>query len=600
MAPTRGRTGARPATSALSPGAGRRRRPTRADRLRRRALPLAALLVVVGGGTVVAVSSLGSDERQELVDAYVRAWAAGDYAAMHDRLTDRAKNAESAVAFARDHRRALATATAEVLRFGEPTERDDGRWTVDVAVRTRVFGTLRGPVVLPVEEDGDALGIAWTSELVFPGLKKGERLRRTTTLPERASILARDGSPLASGPDRSSPLAAASDIRGSLGPAPDERQEALRKLGVPADAQVGINGLERIFDDRLHGTPGGELRAGSRLIATARPRKAPAVRTTIAPSVQTAAVTALAGRLGGVVAVRPRTGEVLAAAGIGFSGLQPPGSTFKVITAAAALEAGKVSLGKRFPVQTAATLEGVDLQNANGEACGGTFLEAFAESCNSVFAPLGAEVGAARLVKTAEAFGFNQPPAIPGAATSTIPRAGEIGDDLAVGSSAIGQGRLQATALEMATVAATVALEGRRPVLTLDGRRIGERAESTRAVSARTARTLERLMREVVRSGTGTSAAIKGVPVAGKTGTAELKQTQGCEPPPEAPGAGPIAPAPGAGCDGTDTSDTTAWFTAYAPADDPEVAVGVMLVGQGAGGDTAAPAARQVLQAALG
>jgi cell division protein FtsI/penicillin-binding protein 2 len=97
-------------------------------------------------------------------------------------------------------------------------------------------------------------------------------------------------------------------------------------------------------------------------------------------------------------------------------------------------------------------------------------------------------------------------------------------------------------------------------------------------------------MRAVVRSGTGQAAAIPGVTVAGKTGTAELRTTQG-------PGAGdPLTPGAVAA---PDITDTTAWFAAYAPASRPRVAVAVMLVGHGAGGDTAAPAARPVIEAAL-
>src|SRR5207253_11461334 len=136
---------------------------------------------------------------------------------------------------------------------------------------------------------------------------------------------------------------------------------------------------------------------------------------------------------------------------------QPPGSTMKIITATGALEAGIVKLSDTFPIATSATIEGYTLHNAGGEACGGTFLNAFAVSCNSVFAPLGARLGAKRLVDVAERFGFNQQPSIPGAAEPTIPSARNIGDDLAVGSSAIGQGAVQASALEMTDVGATIA-----------------------------------------------------------------------------------------------------------------------------------------------
>jgi cell division protein FtsI/penicillin-binding protein 2 len=201
---------------------------------------------------------------------------------------------------------------------------------------------------------------------------------------------------------------------------------------------------------------------------------------------------------------------------------------------------------------------------------------------------MGAKLGAERLVRTAEAFGFNAPPGVDGAATSTIPAASEIGDDLAVGSSAIGQGRVQATALQMAIAAATVSRRGVRPTPTLLA---GDRGKAVRAIPPRTARTVHRAMRAVVENGTGGAAAIKGARVAGKTGTAELRSTVAPVP---VPGQTAIAPEPA-----SDPTDTTAWFSAYAPSARPRVAVGVMLVGAGAGGETAAPAARLVLESAL-
>jgi cell division protein FtsI/penicillin-binding protein 2 len=216
-----------------------------------------------------------------------------------------------------------------------------------------------------------------------------------------------------------------------------------------------------------------------------------------------------------------------------------------------------------------------------------------------VFAPLGATLGATRLVSTAERFGFNHPPGIPGAATSTIPRPSEIGDDLAVGSSAIGQGRVQATTLQMARVATAIALEGREPKLTLALPDRGRAAATTRVVEPKIARTVRRLMVGVVRGGTGVRAQIPGVIVAGKTGTAELESTKKCPPPPPPTELGQ-APVPESCQDSASrTDDTDAWFTAFAPARRPRIAVCVMLVRNGAGGDTAAPAARGVLIAGL-
>jgi cell division protein FtsI/penicillin-binding protein 2 len=522
---------------------------------------------------------------------FADAWARGDYATMYSQLTPAERGRVSRLRFATIYEDALRTATATKLATGEP-RKDGDAYRVPVHILTRAFGTIDGEVTLPTTGDG----IDWSRALVFPGLAAGEELRRVTQMPPRATLLARDRTVLAKGDDRASSALVAPQVVGELGPIPPERRAELARLGVPSDAEVGVSGLERIFDERLLGRPGGELLAGTRVLRRSRPQQAPAVRTTISLPVEQAAVTALGGRLGGVVAVQPRTGEVLAFAGIAFSGLQPPGSTFKMITTTGALEAGITNPSKVYPVQTKAVLEGVDLENANGEYCGGTLIVSFAKSCNSVFAPLGAQLGAKRLVGVAERYGFNQPPDIAGAAQSTIPEASQIGDDLAIGSSAIGQGRVQATALQMATVAAAIGLRGRRPHLTLDyDAAHGHAAATERATSPGVARTMERLMLAVVRGGTGTRAAIPGVEVAGKTGTAELKTTKRCQPDPENPESCPPDEQ------ANDPKDTDAWFAAYAPAGKgrPHVAVGVLLVSQGAGGDTAAPVARAVLVAGL-
>jgi penicillin-binding protein A len=233
-------------------------------------------------------------------------------------------------------------------------------------------------------------------------------------------------------------------------------------------------------------------------------------------------------------------------------------------------------------------IEGVDLENANGESCGGTFATSFAESCNSVFAPLGVRVGAKRLVGMAERFGFNERPDIPGALPSTLPQPDAVGGPLAVGSTAIGQGKVLATPLEFATIAATIADNGvRRAPTLLPEARI---APATRVTSRKIARQVEKLMIGVVQNGTGTAASLAPTAqVAGKTGTAELVSTVPRNPPSEENTSG----------NKDKEKETDAWFTGYAPVKHPKLAVCAMFVKAGAGGDVAAPAVRLVLAAGL-
>jgi penicillin-binding protein A len=573
----------------------------------RRRLAGAGVLAAVAFAAGAMVGAGSGPDARTVAERYVRAWEHGDWTAMYRELSPAARHRVSLARFAELHRAALATATAQGLVAGRAERPRDGVVRVPIAVRTRIFGTVRAPLDLPLTGSGTAARVDWRRSLTFPGVPMGAQLTRQVALPPRATLLTRDGKVLAQGAARtaSAPVAdVAADTVGRLGPAPPERQAELTALGVPPGAPVGLSGLERALDVALIGRPGGRLLAGGKVLASSAPQQAAAVRTTIAPSVERAAIAGLAGRLGGVVALDPRNGELLGFAGIAFSGLQPPGSTFKIITLTSALEARLAKPSDSYPVQTAASLEGVQISNANGESCGGTLANAFAESCNSVFAPLGAQLGAARLVATAERFGFNAPPGIPGAATSTIPAADQIGDDLAVGSTAIGQGRLQATALQMAVAAAAIGLRGRRPRLrlTLAGAGPGDAPAPVprRATSPAVARTVEKLMLGVVRHGTGTAAALPGVRVAGKTGTAELRTTQKCQPPTDTDQRGG-APACAPDQSTDDPTDTDAWFAAYAPAGDghPRAAVGVLLVRAGAGGDTAAPVAREVLRAML-
>ena len=573
-------------------GGGRHLQPSRftaADVARRRRrlrrlLP-AVLAVAIAALIVGVVAGSGDGGKRETAQRFVALWARGDYRAMYAMLPDDTRAALSQAAFESAYRNAATTATTRSIAAGAAHDAEEGVVPVAVTVRTRVFGTVRGMLDVPVVEDGDAVRVAWRPSLVFPGLERGEQLTRETRLPERGTLLARDGAVLAKGADRASDIPdVAGQVVGRLEPAPAEQRPALRALGYPDDAQVGVSGLERVFQQQLAGTPGGRLLAGTRVLARSEPRAGRPVKTTISPAIERIATAQLGGRYGGIAAIDPSSGEILALAGVAYSGLQPPGSTFKIITLVGALEAGIAKPDTQYPVVTEASLSGVSIQNANGESCGGSLVASFAHSCNSVFAPLGAKLGADRLVDVAERFGFNQPLGIPGAAVSTIPSAEQIGDDLAVGSSAIGQGMVQATTLQMTLAAATIANGGLRPVPTLE---LGARPRHVRVTSPRVARQAARMMEAVVSEGTGTAAQIDGVVVAGKTGTAELRSTV-----PSGDGDDPEHLQ-------DDIPDTDAWFVAYGPARRPRVAVGVLFTEAGAGGAVAAPAAREVLVSGL-
>ena len=571
---------------------------------------IALASVAFAVGAIVGANHAGS-KAHDLAARFVAGWAGGDYASMYPEIDSSSQRTVTADEFANAYRHALTTATVSSVRVtGQPRDVAGGLVAVPVRVHTRLFGTLALDFNLKIHsEGGEGPRVAWSPSLAFPGMRQGETLHRRTTLPRRATLLARDGSVLAESPaagnsgtqagglSRSSPLGEVVDaVVGTVGPIPAARRQALEAEGAPADAVVGVSGLERALDDRLRGVPGGELLAGQRVLASAVPRSAPPVRSTVSVPLQRAAVAALGSQLGGIVVLAPSTGAILAVAGIGLDSLQPPGSTFKIITLTGVLESHLATPHSVFPYATYATLDGVKLNNANGEECGGSLELSFAVSCNSVFAPLGVKLGAPRLVATAERFGFNQEPAIPGAAESTLPAASQIQGELDVGSTAIGQGQVQASALQMAVVAATIAEGGRRPAPTFST--AGPRAAEVVATSPAVARTVRRLMIGVVRSGTGTAAAIPGVVVAGKTGTAELKTA--CSHASAEAGTGESGTGE-SGCQGSgsEASNTDAWFAAFAPALHPRIAVGVLLVKDGAGGATAAPVARQVLEAGL-
>jgi peptidoglycan glycosyltransferase len=337
---------------------------------------------------------------------------------------------------------------------------------------------------------------------------------------------------------------------------------------------------------------------------------------------QQAAESALGGRKGAVVALDPKTGAVLAmttfprydpndlsshdparirrswdslikdpdapllnrAAG----GLYPPGSTFKVITAAAALENG-VSLSDRIPspVRLDVPQTSADIGNFGGSSCGGdtiTLPEALRISCNTAFAALGVKLGDQKLATEAEKFGLNEPsPYELPAATSSIPTDQDVP---ATAQSAIGQRDVRVSPLQMASVAATIANGGRRMAPFVVSEVVSEKGgvvkrfegeDLGQAIPAGVASDLTDMMRVVVEQGTGTAAQIPGLVVAGKSGTAQ-----------HAEGRAPHA-----------------WFISFTEQGVRRIAVAVVVEEGGdagseaTGGRVAAPIARRVMEAYL-
>jgi hypothetical protein len=462
----------------------------------------------------VTVDSAAGSPAQRVAELYVHNWSDGDYPAMYRLLTPESRLTVRYATFASDYRTAEEIAGVTAIKVGQASAAG-GVTQLPILMRTAMFGTLRLRVRLSVQHVGAGDYVRSNPALRFPGLAGSQRLLVRLGPVARGRILAADGEQLSPNAAGASPLGAAgATIAGGLGPA----SIAERARG---ESSVGVSGLERLYNAQLAGRAPAQLVVGGRVIARSTGRPGTTIRTTIEPAMEQTAVSLLGAREGGIAVVDPSTGAVLALAGIALSAAQPPGSTFKIITATAALDAGLVTPQTTFPVETGAVIDGYLLHNADGEVCGGTLTEAFAVSCNSVFAPLGARIGAARLVAEARAFGFDDlSRRLPDEAQSSIPPADQIGNSLAVGSSAIGQGRVLATTLQMATIANHGVRARPRLLASLP-------LAMRRVTSPQTAGEVRGMMLAVARDGTVTAVQIPGVPIAAKTGTAELHNTNG-------------------------------------------------------------------------
>jgi penicillin-binding protein A len=370
--------------------------------------------------------------------------------------------------------------------------------------------------------------------------------------------------------------------------------------------------LEREYNDDLTGkddefhTIFDELRG--------KEREGNDIVTTLDPAAQRTAIQALGGRAGAIVALEPSTGRVRTMVSVPgydpnsipgrFSDLRrapgspllnrtvqsgyPPGSTFKVVTATAALDSGRYTPQTLVDGKSPKEIGGVPLTNFGGENFGRiTLTDALTNSVNTVWGTVGEKVGKRTMYSYMRRYGFNRKPLLDlprdeMRASGVYDRDGDlltVGDAVDIGRVAIGQERLQVTPLQMALVPAAIANGGSlmRPHLVSEVRdrdgRIVRRvkpSEQGEVMKRGTAAELAGMMSNVVEEGTGTAAALEGIEVAGKTGTAEVGTVN------------------------------QAWFLAFAPVQRPRVAIAVTVERTtGQGGTVAAPVAKQVMQELL-
>jgi peptidoglycan glycosyltransferase len=385
-----------------------------------------------------------------------------------------------------------------------------------------------------------------------------------------------------------------------------------------SDVDLGRAGIERSRNDELSGESTGLDDVLQQL--RGKVERGNDVRLSIDLRAQRAALQVLNGRRGSVVAIEPATGRIRAMVSVpGYNPQDllkresraaldrdrngpllnratqagyPPGSTFKVVTATAALDSGRFTPDSVLNGDSPKEVSGVPLANSGNESFGDIDLTtALTHSVNTVWAQVAEQLGKGRMADYMQRFGFNADPPLDYPKDqifasgeylkgALLPPTSRFVD---VGRMGIGQDKLRVTPLQMAMVAATVANGGElmRPTLTQsivdpDGRVVDriEPERERRVMSEQTASELTAMMENVVREGTGTAAALQGIDVAGKTGTAEIDRDEGINQP---------------------------WFIGFAPAKDPKIAVSVTIEQSqgGQGGTEAAPIAKQVMESLL-
>jgi peptidoglycan glycosyltransferase len=423
---------------------------------------------------------------------------------------------------------------------------------------------------------------------------------------KRGDILGYDGTVIA-GTDRKSGYYYRDYPNGTLAP---------QLIGYDS-VRYGRSGVEAQLNDVLTGEASdlGVQNWIDKLLGR-RPKGAD-IKLTLVTSVQKAAQQQLKGKKGAIVVLDPRTGALIASASAPTydpsnletrwshlrkdasapllnrptQGLYVPGSSFKVVTGSAGLDTGKVTPDSDFIDTGTYVVFGGKVTNYGGAIYGpNAFTEAMTLSINTTFAKVGNRLGKKRLIAGAERYGFYQTPPLELPEGEVLPsgRYGKQGllspgafmDPLDVAWAACGQERMLATPLQMALVAAGVANGGRvmkpyylHEIVSTDGAVIRTTRPEQWLVATKpaTASELNVMMQRVVNAGTATAAALQDIQVAGKTGTAEKG-------------------------DGTNL----AWFIGFAPADDPQVAIAVVIEDTtSTGGEAAAPLAATVINTAL-
>lgn len=519
--------------------------------------------ILAGTGTYLLFRTKGSPGATAA--AFLSAWEKNDYAAMSELTVAPPPDLAARLG----GMRAGLGVTESRYRLGA-VHGTSAPYTATLTLKGVGTWTYAGALTLAKHER--RWQVAWSPATIHPRLREGQRLAIKTTWPRRGTIVDAGGARI----DVPGVSGSVQQLAGLVGPA---TAADVKRLGSPykkGDA-VGHGGIQQQMERRLAGTPTTAIeivdqsRRPVAVLHTIPGRAGATVRTSLDPRVQAAAARAITsqGKPAALVAIRPSSGQILAVANQpgGFSrallGHYPPGSTFKVITAAALLADG-LSPQDRVPCAKTANIGGREVRNFEHEEFGEIdFRTAFAKSCNTAFATQATQrLTKQQLTTAARQFGLNTPlnPGVP-AARSFFPAPGDL---VEFAAESFGQARVSVTPLSMAAVAAAVKSGGWRPPRLVVAPNVSGQARATPLNPAVDAN-LQAMMTAVVTSGTAATAHLPAG-TAGKTGTAEY-------------GPGP-------------KPRTHAWFIGYRG----DLAFAVIVEGGGTGGDVAAPLAGAFLR----